>query len=73
LVEKGRWIMAKKSAKSAGASLRNIVVLRGTAEWKEWLDELAAANSAPLTVTIEQALKEFAEKLKVRRPPRRVP
>jgi hypothetical protein len=53
--------------------LKNIVVLRGTEEWKKWLDELAEANSAPLTVTIEQALKDFAEKLKVRKPPRRVP
>jgi hypothetical protein len=65
--------MAKKKAKAAGA-LRNILVLRGTEEWKEWLDELAAANSAPLTVPVEQALKHFATVvLKIRKPPRRVP
>jgi hypothetical protein len=55
------------------AQLKNVLVLRGTEEWKTWLDELAEANSAPLTVTVEQALKLLAEKLDVRKPPRRVP
>jgi len=66
--------MAKKMAATAsGSQLKNVLVLRGTDEWKEWLDELAEANSAPLTVTVEQALKLFAETLKVRKPPKRVP
>jgi hypothetical protein len=69
--------MAKKKGKPKPEPepprLRNIVVLRGTDEWKTWLDEVASANSAPLTVTIEQALKAYAEKLGVRKPPRRVP
>lgn len=64
--------MAKKKP-APPATLKNVVVLRGTEEWKMWLDELAGANSAPLTVTIEQALKEFAEKFEMRKPPRRVP
>lgn len=59
--------------KTQSSGLKNVLVLRGTEEWKQWLDELAEANSAPLTVTVEQALKEFAAKLNVRRPPRRVP
>jgi hypothetical protein len=53
--------------------LKNIVVLRATDEWTKWLDELAEADSALLTATIEQALKDFGEKLNVRKPPRRVP
>lgn len=67
--------MAKKKAEPgpAAARLKNIVVLRGTDEWKAWLDEVAATNSAPLTVTIEQALREFGAKLGVKKAPRRVP
>jgi hypothetical protein len=53
--------------------LRNILVLRGTEEWKVWLDGLATANSAPLTVTVEQALKEYANKIGYSKPPKRVP
>jgi trans-2-enoyl-CoA reductase len=64
----------KKSMKPASPTkLRNILVLRGTEDWKVWLDEVATANSAPLTVTVEQALKEYAAKLGVRKPPKRVP
>jgi hypothetical protein len=55
------------------AGLKNIVVLRGTDEWKLWLDQLAQANSAPVTVTIEQALRLMAEKLGLPKPPKRVP
>lgn len=50
---------------------KNIVSLRGTEAFKKWLDELAAANGAPVTVTIEQALRELGERLKVRKAPPR--
>ena len=53
--------------------LKHIVALRGTDEWKAWLDKLAALNSAPVTVTIEQALKELAARLDAPKPPRRTP
>jgi hypothetical protein len=53
--------------------LKNIVVLRGTDEWRDWLHGLAEANNAPITVTIDQALKEMSDKLKHRRPPKRTP
>ncbi|SIO58463.1 hypothetical protein SAMN05444166_5688 [Singulisphaera sp. GP187] len=68
--------MAKKrpeTDKVTPSQLKNVLVLRGTEEWKAWLDELAEANSAPLTTTVEQALKLLAEKLQVRKPPKRVP
>lgn len=65
--------MTKKKSKAAPSRLKNVVVLRGTEEWKAWLNRVAEANSAPLTVTIEQALKEFGEKLGAGKPPRRVP
>jgi hypothetical protein len=64
----------KKPMKPASPpKLRNILVLRGTEEWKIWLDGLATANSAPLTVTVEQALKEYANKIGYSKPPKRVP
>ena len=50
---------------------KNIFVLRGTEEWKAWLDEVAQANGAPVTVTVEQALRDLAAKLKCRKPPKR--
>jgi predicted transcriptional regulator len=65
--------MAKKKKAEARVRTKNIFVLRGTDEWKVWLDELAAANSAPVTVTVEQALKDYALKLGFRKPPRRTP
>ncbi len=52
---------------------KNLVVIRGTEEWKDWLDGLAEANQAPITVTIDQALRELAERLKYSKPPRRTP
>ena len=42
-------------------------------DWKAWLHSLAEANNAPITVTIEQALREMSDKLKHRKPPRRTP
>jgi hypothetical protein len=63
----------KKSVPPPDGRLQNIVALRGTAEWKAWLDGLAEANGAPLTVTIEQALRDLAAKLRHDKPPRRLP
>jgi tripartite-type tricarboxylate transporter receptor subunit TctC len=74
--------MAKKAAKvkesestpvSSENRQKNIVVLRGSVEWKDWLHGLAEANHAPITVTIEQALREMSDRLKYRKPPRRTP
>ena len=66
--------MAKKQAKPApmpGARTPTIVALKGSAEWKVWLEELAALNGAPVTVTIEQALRELANRLGHSKPPAR--
>jgi hypothetical protein len=68
--------MAKKKAEPASAvskRQKNIVVLRGTDEWREWLHGLAGANNAPITVTIDQALKEMSDRLKYKKPPKRTP
>lgn len=50
---------------------KNIVSLRGTEAFKAWLDELAVLNGAPVTVTIEQALRELATRLGHRKSPPR--
>jgi hypothetical protein len=55
------------------SQLRNVIILRGTDEWKDWLDELTGLNHAPLTVTIEQALALLGDRLKHRRMPKRIP
>jgi hypothetical protein len=63
----------KPGATALGESARqkNILALRGTEEWKVWLDDLAAKNGAPVTVTIEQALRDLAEKIGHRPAPAR--
>ncbi len=70
--------MARKKAKPVQATAesvrqKNIVVIRGSEEWKAWLLGLAEANQAPVTVTIDRALRELAERLKYRKPPKRTP
>lgn len=55
----------------SSARQKNILALRGTEEWKAWLDGLAEKNRAPVTVTIEQALRDLAEKLGYREAPSR--
>ncbi len=67
--------MAKAKPNRTGPSYqtKNIFVLRGTDDFKQWLDGLAEANGAPLTVTTEQAYRLLAEKLGYPKPPKRVP
>lgn len=52
---------------------KSILALKGTEEYKAWLDELAALNGAPVTITVDRALRELAERLGHKKPPRRVP
>jgi hypothetical protein len=51
----------------------NIFVLRGTPEFKAWMDELATLAGSPVSVMTERAMRELAKKLGHRPPPRRVP
>ena len=52
---------------------KSILALKGTDAYKRWLDDLAALNGAPVTITVDRALRELAESLGHRKPPRRVP
>jgi hypothetical protein len=54
-------------------TLDNIFVLRGTDEFKVWMDGLAAHIGAPVTVMVERAMRELARKESYPVPPRRVP
>jgi hypothetical protein len=66
----------KKAAPSRGegaARLRNIFVMSGTDEFKAWLAGFAAHRGLPLTILIEQLLRESAKREKYPPPPPRVP
>jgi hypothetical protein len=69
--------MAKKKAPKPKAvpvnRQSNIFVLRGTPEFKAWMDGLAAHIGAPVTVMSERAMRELAKKVGYQAPPRRVP
>jgi hypothetical protein len=40
---------------------RNVIAMRGTEEWRDWLNELADASRLPATILIDHALMEFAK------------
>ncbi len=62
--------MARKQAKPTGevekpkseARKKNLVVIRGYEAWGEWLEGLAAHKGMPVTVLIDQALREVAKR-----------
>jgi hypothetical protein len=62
---KGTAKRAAKGAAGRGAESprqRNILALRGTDEWKAWLDGYAARKGMPITVLIDHALREQAKR-----------
>jgi hypothetical protein len=62
---------AESSAEPIDNRQRNIFALRGTLEYKAWMDGLAKANHSPLTTAIEQALALLAERIGYTKPPTR--
>jgi hypothetical protein len=75
---KAKAAAAKRSAtpaKSAAESQRqkNVLALRGTERWKEWLTGFAASKGMPVTVFIDHALRELARREGYVDPPARVP
>jgi hypothetical protein len=42
---------------------KNLFAWRGSNAFKVWLDELAILNGAPVAVTVDQAVTEYARKL----------
>jgi hypothetical protein len=60
------------SAPPGSARQRNVLALRGTDEWKAWLDGFAARKGMPVTVLVDHALRELARRDGYRDPPARV-
>jgi hypothetical protein len=70
--------LKKKSAQASGKAAesprqKNVLALRGTGEWKAWLDGFAIRKGMPVTVLVDHALRELAKRDGYQDPPPRVP
>lgn len=68
--------MAKKRAEDSmpgpeSGRQKNIFVLRGSDEYKQWMDGLAQHLGLPLTLTVTTSLSEKAQRSGYRNPPAR--
>jgi hypothetical protein len=54
-----------------GPERATAIALKGSQEWKKWLDELAAHCRLGLADTVEPALIDYAEKQGFPKPPKR--
>jgi hypothetical protein len=57
--------------KRAGPVRETVVALRGSSEWKTWLDGFASHCRLGLADTIEQSLLSYAQERVYKRPPKR--
>jgi hypothetical protein len=57
--------------KRAGPARVTVVALKGSREWKAWLDRFAGHCRLGLANTIEQSLVHYAQERGYRRPPKR--
>ena len=57
--------------KGRGPVRETVVALKGTREWKAWLDEFSGHCRLGLADTIEQSLVSYAREREYRRPPKR--
>lgn len=62
---------AKGGKDSESPRQKNIFALRGTDEWKQWLDGFSARMGMPTTVLVEHALRELAKRNEYPTPPTR--
>jgi hypothetical protein len=68
-LETGR---AKPGPKPSGREALSIVwPIKGTREWRAWLNNLAEAHGAPPTAMLDALLDKEAKRLKMRRSPGR--
>lgn len=54
-----------------GPPRETLVALKGSREWKTWLDGFAGHCRLGLADTIEQSLLSYADERRYRRPPKR--
>lgn len=57
--------------RNSGPTRETVVALKGTADWKAWLDDFADHCRLGLADTIEQALLQYAQTREFRLPPKR--
>jgi hypothetical protein len=57
--------------KRVGLARETVVALKGSREWKAWLDRFAGHCRLGLADTIEQSRDHFAQERGYRRPPKR--
>lgn len=57
--------------KREGPPRETVVALKGSREWKAWLDKFANHCRLGLADTIEQSLDHYSHERKYRRPPKR--
>lgn len=62
-----------KAQSEAPARQKNVLALRGTDDWKSWLDGYAKSKGMPVTVLVDHALRELAKRDGYQDPPTRVP
>jgi hypothetical protein len=72
----GVFVAAKRAKAAPGKDAqsgrkKNLFVIRGYEAWGEWVEEMAAKEGMPVTVLIDQALRERAERRGHPQPPRR--
>lgn len=63
---------ARSKALDTSTRQKNVLALRGTEQWKAWLDGFAARKGMPVTVLVDQALRDFAKRDGYSDPPARV-
>jgi hypothetical protein len=63
---------AKKVAASSTGTQPNAITIRGSAEWKEWLDRFAVRMRTKPTSVIDLALAKLAEQEQFEVPPARM-
>jgi hypothetical protein len=51
---------------------KNVLALKGTEKWKNWLDDFATKKGMPVTVLVDHALRELAKRDGYMDPPTRV-
>jgi hypothetical protein len=68
----GKQRTAKKTAVVTKGTQPNAITLRGSAEWKDWLDRFAARMRSKPTAIIDLALAKLAEQERFPEPPPRM-
>lgn len=63
--------MAKKKSEKPKTGNKNIFVLWGTDEFKEWMDGLAKHLGLPVAIVVQESLKEKAERVGYKQAPGR--